>query len=236
MPTDYANCIATGLNWMGSECDLMAVNTYSGCVAEFEIKVDSSDFLRECRIASQATRDEISGVPKQDRAKFSKHRQFQHGNLQHPPHYYSFLIPEALEELAVRERPPYAGVLIARKTKDFDSWLLEWRVKPQVLSREPLSLNFMRVLAPHLHESYRHLSYRAEAINRDWSEHHRQMLTRIAEAVKEAEIILKDTPHKDAAIREAIYERAVSGMPRRDKEHVMRIYEKLYIEGQLDLF
>jgi len=29
---------------------------------------------------------------------------------------------------------------------------------------------------------------------------------------------------------------AQSGMPRRNKEHVMRIYEKLYIEGQLDLF
>jgi len=236
MPTDYPNCVVQNLRWMGSEADILAMNTYSGCVVEFEIKVDRDDLKRECEIAYAAAREDLSGLDKDTRPKFAKHRKLRRGGLSHPPHYYCFLVPEALVGQAIGDGPSYAGVLAAVIGSEGSSWDFRWEKEPELLCSEPISDGFLRVVSAHLYSSSRELFFKQQAIESDWTDHHSNMLKRVAEAVRSAEQLIAEIPHPDSTKRKAIYERAVSGMLTRDKQHVWRIYEKLYIQSQLDLF
>ena len=235
VPTDFPNCMVRNLRWMGSEADILAMNTFSGCVVEFEIKVDREDLRRECEIAYAAETDDLSILNKDNRPKFAKHRKLLRGGLSHPPHYYSFLVPDAFVAQAIGDGPSYAGVLAATEGGD-SGWSFRWEKAPQLLCTEPISDGFMRVIAAHLYSSSRELFFKQQAIEADWLNHKGNMLKRVAEAIRVAEGMIADIPHPDSTKRKALYERAVSGMARRDKQHVWRIYESLYIQDQLDLF
>lgn len=236
MPTDFPNCIVQNLRWMGSEADILAMNTYSGCVVEFEIKVDREDLKRECKIAYAAEVEDLSILNKDNRPKFAKHRKLHRGGLSHPPHYYSFLVPEEFVGQAIGDGPSYAGVLAATLGSNGSSWDFSWAKDPELLCSEPISDGFMRVVAAHLYSSSRELFFKQQAIEGEWTNHKGNMLKRVAEAVRAAEELIAEIPHPDSTKRKALYERAVSGMILRDKQHVWRIYEKLYIQSQMDLF
>lgn len=109
MPTSYPNIKVRHFHILGSECDYLMINTYTGVVAEFEIKVTRSDLLRECRIAQASRGGNQSTLLESDSWKHTKHSSF-HTGRQLPPNYYSFVVPHDLLDTCRESAPEYAGI------------------------------------------------------------------------------------------------------------------------------
>ena len=114
MPVTWPNLKLRNFRMFGSECDYLMLSTYTGVVAEYEIKVAKADLVRECQIAGAARENDRSSLAPRDSFKFDKHASFWGGRTL-PPNYYSFVVPCELLDICSAAAPEYAGIYKAER-------------------------------------------------------------------------------------------------------------------------
>jgi hypothetical protein len=222
VPVEYPNVELRHFRMFGSEADYLMLNTYTGVVAEYEIKVAKSDLIRECKIARAAANNEPSLLGPRDNFKHEKHRSFCKGRSL-PPNYYSFVVPVDLLDACVSEAPQYAGVYKAERAAT--GWISITVVRPPTLvSSVKADGIFFARCAEHLFGQLSDLHVAATQIKITRAESHRKYLMDIARAVREAEILIAQSGRCDEGTKRFLIERAVSGLSQRDKDHVARYY------------
>lgn len=207
----------------GSEADLIRMNSRSGVIEEYEIKVARSDLLRECLIACAALAGQTDQLRPDDRAKYRKHQRF-HRREAHYPTYYSFALPESLVELALDRAPYYAGIVAIRPTAR-TNWHSADRVRsPELVAVGKADAAFFADAAKHLSEQYSSISHLARMIRDREARWHREFLGNIAKALIEVETELKKNDCWSKEAVEFLVHRAVSGKTQHEKDSVRRFF------------
>lgn len=223
LPASYPNIKIRQFHIFGSECDYVMLSTYTGVVAEFEIKVAKSDLMRECQIARASREGNQSALFAGDLPKFNKHSNFYRGG-ELPPNYYSFVVPQELLDSCAECAPDYAGIYkaeVAEKT----GWVSIKNVRmPTVVSPIKADSIFFARCAEHLCSQLSNLHQATAQIKTTRAESQRKYLTDIARAINEAETLIAQSGRSDEATKRFLIERAVSGLSQRDKDHVARYY------------
>ncbi len=222
-PLEWPNIKIRHFNFFGSESDYLMLSTYTGVVAEYEIKVTKSDLLRECRIARAAREANQSTVVTSDKSKFEKHSSFYNGRTL-PPNYYSMVVPEALLDTCMANAPEYAGIYRAEVAQS-TSWVSIKAVRsPTLISSVKADTIFFARCAERLFRQLSSLHQAAGQIKIASAVSRRKYLMDIARSICEAEIQIAQSGRSDEATKRFLVERAVSGLSQRDKNHVARYY------------
>jgi hypothetical protein len=218
----------------GAEADVIATNSRTGVIEEYEIKVSRSDLLRECIIAQAAGSDQKEKLRRDDQAKFRKHQRFYSKQANYPT-YYSFAVPEELVALALDKAPSYAGIVSVRATARSWYFAIDRVREPSCISRGKGDCAFFAEVAKHLSSEYNSIRYLARTVRATDANNEREFLKNLAKALIEVESELKKQGHwtKDAV--EFLVGRAVSGMPQYHKECVQRYFLSSDFR-ELDLF
>lgn len=223
LPTYYPNLKIRNMHMLGAESDYLMINTYTGVVSEYEIKVTKSDLLRECRIAQLAHQGDQSTLRMGDESKFKKHCCFR-TNHQLPPNYYSFVVPEEHLDICKTSAPEYSGIYcakIAQKT----GWISIVEIRqPKLVSSVKADGFFFARCAEHLFGQLSDMHRAIALIRITRADSTRKYLVDIARAISEAERLIAEAGRNDDATKRFLIERAISGLGQREKEHVTRYY------------
>lgn len=223
IPTYYPNLKLRNMYILGAEADYLMINTYTGVVSEYEIKVTKSDLLKECRIARFAQQGDQSTLMKRDASKFQKHCDL-HTNRQLPPNYYSFVVPEELLDTCKTSAPEYSGIYCAQiAEKSGRIFIVEIRT-PKLVSSVKADAIFFARCAEHLFAQLSDVHLAVAQIKVTRADSRRKYLMDIARAISEAERLIAEAGRNDDATKRFLIERAISGLIQRDKDDVTRYY------------
>ena len=231
---DWADITLYNFIIEGSEADVVATNSRTGVIEEYEIKVSRSDLLRECIIAEAAISNNFSKMRNHDIAKYRKHQRF-HEKKANYPTYYSFAVPADLVDLALEKAPPYAGIISVR-LKGNDSYLaLERAREPTCVSHGKGDKTFFAEAAKHLSNEQLSIRLILANIKENEFKSKRELLKNLTNALIEVETELKKQGHWSKDAVEFLVSRAVCRMSQYEKDCVRRYFLSSDFR-QLDLF